>query len=82
MFSGLADPKNRDSCKIEPSVMNRKEVIAISVEWQPYWISQNAQECGDHTHLILNKDPIEGYNTLKTTMYHIFPRQNTLLPRL
>ena len=65
-----------DRCKNEPSVTNRKEVIAISVKWQPSWISQNAQECGVHTHRILNKDPIEGQNPLKTTMYHISPRQN------
>ena len=68
--------KHRDRCNIEPSVKNRKEVIAISVKWQPSWISQNAQEFSDHTHLILNKDPIEGQHTLKTTMYHIFPGQN------
>ena len=54
---------------------NRKEVIAISVKWQPSWISQNAQECGVHTHRILNKDTIDGQNPLKTTMYHISPRQ-------
>ena len=67
-----------DRCKKEPSVTNRKEVIDISVKWQPSWISQNAQECGVHTHRILNKDPIEGQNPLKTTMDHISPRQNLL----
>ena len=67
-----------DRCKDEPSVTNRKEVIAISVKWQPSWISQNAQECGVHTHRILNKDPIDGQNPLKTTMNHISPRQNLL----
>ena len=67
-----------DRCKNEPSVTNRKEVIAISVKWQPSWISQNAEECDVNTHRILNKDPIEGRNPLKSTMYHIFPRQNLL----
>ena len=67
-----------DRCKNELSVTNRKEVIAISVKWQPSWIYQNAQECGVHTHRILNKDPIEGQNPLKTTMYHNSPRQNLL----
>ena len=64
-----------DRCKNEPSVTNRKEVIAISVKWQLSWISQNAQEWGVHTHRILNK---EGQNPRKTTMYHISPRQNIL----
>ena len=53
-----------------------KEVIAISVKWQPSWISQNAQECGDHSHRIINNDPIDGQNPLKTTMYHICSRPN------
>ena len=38
----------------------RKEVIAISVKWQTSWISQNATDCGGHTHRIINMDPIEG----------------------
>ena len=57
---------------------NRKEVISILVKWQTSWISQNSQECGNRTHRILNTDPIEGQNTLKITMYHIFPRRNLL----
>ena len=57
---------------MEPSMTNRKELISISVKWQPSWTSQNAQECGSHSPRILNTDPIEGQNTLKKTMYHIF----------
>ena len=60
----------------EPFVTNKKEVITVLVKWQPSWISQNALECGDHTHRILNNDPIAGQNPLKTTMFHIFHRQN------
>ena len=47
----------------------------MAAKWQPSWISQNAQECGDHTHRILNKDPLEGQNPLKTTIHHMFSRQ-------
>ena len=68
-----------DRFKNEPSVTNIKAVIAISVKLQPSWISQNAQECGVHTHRIFNKYPIDGQNPLKITMYHISPRQNLLL---
>ena len=55
-----------------------RKLYPFSVKWPPSWISQNTQGCGDHTHRILNKDPVDGQNPLKTHMYHIFPRQTLI----